>query len=65
MEILKGLLQIKKLIALLTTLVFCYLSTKGRLSSTEFLSVFTLIIGFYFGQSSARQAIKENKIDLE
>ncbi|WP_034438169.1 hypothetical protein [Clostridium ihumii] len=60
MEFLKNLLQIKKIIALLTTIVFCFLSIKGLISSTEFLSVFTLIIGFYFGQSSARQAIKEN-----
>ncbi|RUT63820.1 hypothetical protein C1149_10380 [Clostridium botulinum] len=49
------------MIALFTTIVFCYLSIKGSLSSTEFLSVFTLIIGFYFGQSSARQAVKESK----
>ncbi|MBU5268874.1 hypothetical protein [Clostridium cochlearium] len=59
MEWLKQFLQIKKIIALLTTIVFCYLSVEGNLSSTEFLSVFTLIIGFYFGQSSTRQAIKE------
>ncbi|HGG0416514.1 hypothetical protein CF095_09365 [Clostridium botulinum] len=61
MEFLTQFLQIKKIIALLTTIVFCYLSTNGSLSSTEFLSVFTLIIGFYFGQSSARQAVKESK----
>lgn len=59
--ILARLLQIKKIIALLTTIVFCYLSVAGTVSSTEFLSVFTLIIGFYFGQSSARQAIKETQ----
>ncbi|APR02245.1 hypothetical protein [Clostridium botulinum] len=60
-KFLEQFLQIKKIIALLTTIVFCILSTKGTLSSTEFLSVFTLIIGFYFGQSSARQAAKESK----
>lgn len=63
MKELKNMLQIKKLIALLTTLVFCYLAIKSNISSTEFLSVFTLIIGFYFGQSSARQAISESKED--
>ncbi|OPD18611.1 hypothetical protein AL710_15140 [Clostridium botulinum] len=65
MRFLEQFLQIKKIIALLTTIVFCILSAKGNLSSTEFLSVFTLIIGFYFGQSSARQAVKERAgIDL-
>jgi hypothetical protein len=57
----KELLQIKKIIALLTTVVFCILSVRGLLSSTEFLSVFTLIIGFYFGQSSVRQTVKEQQ----
>ncbi len=59
--VLKEIFTDKKIIALFTTIVFCYLSIKGSLSSTEFLSVFTLIIGFYFGQSSARQAVKESK----
>ncbi|EPY2307090.1 TPA: hypothetical protein PTV43_000091 [Clostridium botulinum] len=61
MKLLKDFLQIKKIIALLTTIVFCILSIKESLSSTQFLGVFTLIIGFYFGQSSARQAVKESK----
>ncbi|AKJ89291.1 hypothetical protein A0J52_02495 [Clostridium sporogenes] len=42
-------------------MLFCILALKTNMSSTEFLSVFTLIIGFYFGQSSARQAVKESK----
>ncbi|MBD5642785.1 hypothetical protein HYH96_02600 [Clostridium botulinum] len=61
MKLLKDFLQIKKIIALLTTIVFCILALKTNISSTEFLSVFTLIIGFYFGQSSARQAARESK----
>ncbi|GAE00970.1 phage exported protein [Clostridium botulinum B str. Osaka05] len=61
MKLLKDFFQIKKIIALLTTIVFCILSIKESLSSTQFLGVFTLIIGFYFGQSSARQAVKESK----
>ena len=65
MEILKGILQIKKLIALLLTIVFAILSLRGLISSSEFLTIFSMVIAFYFGQSSARQAIKENKVDVE
>lgn len=61
MEQLKNMLQIKKIIALVTTLVFCFLSIKGAVSSTEFLTIFSMIIGTYFGASSTRQAIKQNK----
>lgn len=60
-EVLLNMLQIKKLIALLLTIVFCILSCSNKVSSTEFLSVFTLVIGFYFGQSSTRQTLKEHK----
>ncbi|WP_346962119.1 hypothetical protein [Clostridium sp.] len=61
MEFLKQFLQIKKLIALLTTVVFCILALRNIISSTEFLSVFTMIVGFYFGSSTTRQATKESK----
>lgn len=58
---LNKLLSVKKIIALLLTLVFCYLAVIKNISSTEFLSVFTTIIGFYFSQSTIREAIKENQ----
>lgn len=58
---LKNLLQIKKLIALILTIVFAILALKGQVSATEFITIFSMVIAFYFGQSSARQAIKENK----
>jgi hypothetical protein len=48
------LLSVKKIIAILTTIVFCVLSLTNRISSTEFLSVFTLVVGFYFGQSTVK-----------
>lgn len=59
MKELKNLLQIKKIIALLLTIVFCILSFKGNVSSQDFLTVFSLVIAFYFGQSTARQAKNE------
>ena len=48
------MLSVKKIIAILTTIVFCVLSLTNRISSTEFLSVFTLVVGFYFGQSTVK-----------
>ena len=48
------LLSVKKIIAILTTIVFCVLSLTDRISSTEVLSVFTLVVGFYFGQSTVK-----------
>ena len=61
METLKKLLQVKKLIALVLTIVFSVLAIRGDISSSEFLTIFSMVIAFYFGQSSARQAINETK----
>lgn len=43
------LIDVKSILTLVLTVVFAILSVRGAISSSEFLSVFTLIIGFYFG----------------
>ncbi|GCD11772.1 hypothetical protein [Clostridium tagluense] len=61
MNKLKDLLEVKKLIAILFAVVFSILSLRGKVTSEQFIIVFTTILSFYYGQSSARGAIKENK----
>lgn len=61
MKVLIDLLQIKKILALLLTIAFVYLSYKGTITAEQYITIFSMVIAFYFGQSSARQAIKENK----
>lgn len=43
------LLTIKSLVTLGATAIFAVLSLKGRLSAQEFLTVYTVIVSFYFG----------------
>ena len=43
------LIDVKSILTLVLTVVFAILSVRGVILSSEFLSVFTLIIGFYFG----------------
>ena len=61
MKKLQTLLEVKKLIALIFTVVFAVLSLKGSVSSEQFIIVFSVVVSFYFGQSSARASIQENK----
>ncbi|MDU3775685.1 MAG: hypothetical protein E7G47_10735 [Clostridium perfringens] len=49
------LLSIKRVIAFLLTLVFCKMSLDSQVSSQEFLTIFSMVIAFYFGQSIARK----------
>lgn len=46
---LQGLLTVKSIVTLALTAVFCYLSIIGDISGDKFLTVFTVIISFYFG----------------
>lgn len=50
-----NLLTIKSLVTLVMTIVFALLSVRGDVSSEQFITIFTVIIGFYFGT----QAVKE------
>ena len=58
---LTNLIEVKKIIALLVVVVFCILAVVEKVDATIFTNVVTLVIGYYFGQSSTRQAISENK----
>jgi hypothetical protein len=52
-EKLAELIEVKKLIALFLTLIFCVLAFQNEVN-TYFMSIYTMIIGFYFGQSTMK-----------
>lgn len=43
------LLTIKSIVTILMTLVFCYLSITGTITAQLFMTVFAVVIAFYFG----------------
>ena len=58
---LTNLIEVKKIIALTVVFVFCGLAIASKVDTSVFTNVVTLIVGYYFGQSSTRQIINENK----
>lgn len=52
-----NLLSVKSLVTLTLTAVFAVLALKGTISGTEFLTIFTTVIAFYFGT----QRVNEDK----
>ncbi|EOT2960294.1 hypothetical protein CYK67_05185 [Clostridium perfringens] len=54
-DLILKLLSIKRVIAFILTLVFSYMAIKGEIKSTEFITIFSMIIAFYFGQSVGRK----------
>lgn len=43
------LLNVKSIISIIMTLVFCYLAIVGVVTAELFVPIFTTIIAFYFG----------------
>lgn len=43
------LLDVKSLVTLALTAVFCVLALTDRVSADQFLTIFTVVISFYFG----------------
>ncbi|HHD2716910.1 TPA: hypothetical protein ACOTHS_000462 [Clostridium perfringens] len=54
-DLIVKLLSIKRIIAFILTLVFSYMAITGEVKSTEFITIFSMIIAFYFGQSVGRK----------
>ena len=44
-----NLLTVKSIVTVTLTVVFSALALRGTISGTEFLTIFTVVIGFYFG----------------
>lgn len=54
------LIDIKSIITLALTVVFCFLSITGTIAASHFLTIFTTVASFYFGtQAEKRNNQKE------
>ncbi len=61
------LLTVKSIVTLMLTAVFAFLAITGKVTAEQFMTVFTVIVGFYFGTQrvkddyEADQALEEAK----
>ena len=58
-ERLDKLLTVKSIVTLLLSIIFAVLSIRGTISGQEFLTIFTVVVSFYFGT----QKVKEKNED--
>ena len=52
---LSSLLTVKSLVTLILTGVFAYLAAAGQVTTEQFLTVFTVVIAFYFGTQAEKK----------
>lgn len=50
------LLTVKSIVTLILTAVFAYLAVTGRVSAGDFVQIFLIIIGFYFGTQHEKKS---------
>lgn len=59
------LIDIKSIVTLSLTAVFCFLSVTGAITAAEFMVVFTTVMGFYFGMQTEKKKNDKEKEDKE
>ena len=54
-----NLLTVKSIVTVALTAVFSVLALRGTISGTEFLTIFTTVIAFYFGTQTEKKKNEE------
>lgn len=54
-------MSMRRLITMLLTLLFVYMSVKGKIDSEQVTAIYGVIIGFYFGKSTALDVPSNDK----
>ena len=60
-ERINKLLTVKSLVTLVLTAVFSVLAIRRDISTDQFLTIFTVVIGFYFGTQHEKGSIDNGK----
>ena len=56
---LTNLLTVKSLVTIILTVVFAYMAVSGQISA-DFMTIYTVVIAFYFGTQSDKNSNKSN-----
>lgn len=49
------LLTVKSIVTIVLTIVFAFLAVTGKVSADQYLTVFSVVIAFYFGTQYEKQ----------
>lgn len=62
---LQKLLAVKSIVTLALTIVFCVLCLNGMVGADQFMTVFTVVIAFYFGTQAEKKAAETALPEIE
>ena len=52
------LIDVKSIVTILLVLVFSFQVVTGKVTSQEFMTIFSVVIAFYFGTQTAKKEIE-------
>lgn len=55
-EQLAKLIKVKSIVTILLCVVYCYLCITGYIAADQFMTVFTVVIAFYFGTQAEKKS---------
>lgn len=65
MKELKKLIDVKSIVTLILTLLFCHLAKKQFIDGQSVMTIYTTVIAFYFGTQYQKKAGVENERDTK
>lgn len=57
------LIDVKSIVTLVLTLVFSFLAVRNVISGEQFITIFTVVISFYFGTQTGKKKEEDVKND--
>ena len=57
------LIDVKSIVTILITLVFCYLSVTGAITPEQFVTIFMMVVSFYFGVKSGQSKNATSEVE--
>lgn len=57
-----NLLKVKSVVTIILTVVFAYLSIIGTVDGQQFLTVFSMVMAFYFGTQHEKKVKEEGEV---
>ena len=56
-ELLRCLMQVQNLVTLILTVALLHLAISGRVAADQFLTIFSVVIAFYFGSQTQKNQL--------
>ena len=59
---LSKLLTVKSLVTITLTIIFSFLAVTGKIPTRDYMTIYTVIISFYFGTQAEKNVSRETEV---